>query len=60
MDAAFAMRCEARTVGRAGLHEELWVPAEDLDEFNGHIVGTIRVVASFFLEGTDPADGKPG
>jgi len=48
VDAAFAMQYEARTVGRTGVHEELWVPAEDLEQFNRHIVGTIRVVTSFF------------
>ncbi|MFG2113750.1 hypothetical protein ACGFRB_14145 [Streptomyces sp. NPDC048718] len=26
---------------------ELWVPAEELDEFNAHIVGTIEVVREF-------------
>ncbi|MFF9866210.1 hypothetical protein ACF1G0_12405 [Streptomyces sp. NPDC013953] len=26
---------------------ELWVPAEELDEFNRHIVGTIEVVHEF-------------
>ncbi|GII77455.1 hypothetical protein Sru01_24370 [Sphaerisporangium rufum] len=26
---------------------ELWVPAEDLDEFNAHIVGAIEVVREF-------------
>jgi hypothetical protein len=26
---------------------ELWVPAEELDEFNRHIVGSIEVVAEF-------------
>jgi hypothetical protein len=26
---------------------ELWVPAEDLDEFNEHIVGVIEVVREF-------------
>ena len=26
---------------------EYWIPAEDLDEFNRHIVGTIEVVASY-------------
>lgn len=24
-----------------------WIPAEDLDEFNRHIVGTIEVVAKY-------------
>ena len=28
-------------------HEELWVPAEELSEFNAHIVGTIAVVEAF-------------
>lgn len=26
---------------------ELWVPAEELDEFNAHIVGVIEVVHEF-------------
>ena len=26
---------------------EYWIPAEDLDEFNRHIVGLIEVVAEF-------------
>lgn len=26
---------------------EYWIPAEDLDEFNRHIVGTIEVVREF-------------
>ncbi len=26
---------------------ELWVPAEELDEFNAHIVGRIEVVREF-------------
>lgn len=28
-------------------HEELWVPAHELPEFNAHIVGTISVVEAF-------------
>lgn len=28
-------------------HEELWVPAEELDEFNSGILGQIEVVAAF-------------
>lgn len=30
------------------IHEELWVPAEELDNFNDHIQGSIRVVISFY------------
>ena len=32
----------------ASIHEELWVPAEDLAEFNRHVIGHIRVIAAFF------------
>jgi hypothetical protein len=32
------------------IHNELWVPAEELDEFNSQIVGEIRLVKSFFGE----------
>lgn len=32
-------------------HEELWVPAEELEEFNNHIDGLIEVDAAYFGEG---------
>jgi len=28
-------------------HEEYWIPAEDLEAFNGAIIGPITVVHSF-------------
>ena len=43
---AFAARYLVQTVGRS-YHQELWVPAEELAEFNGHIVGKIEVIARF-------------
>lgn len=46
VDAAFASRYPVQTAG-ARRHRELWVPAEELDEFNARIVGAIEVVASF-------------
>ena len=30
------------------IHNELWVPAEKLEEFNNNITGEIRLVISFF------------
>ena len=33
-------------------HTELWVPSEELEEFNRHIVGKIEVTQSFFKGGT--------
>jgi len=44
--AAYAGKFATQTVG-ANWHQELWVPAEELDEFNRHIVGLIEVVAGF-------------
>ncbi len=32
------------------IHNELWVPAEELEIFNKNIVGEIRVIAAFFGE----------
>jgi hypothetical protein len=46
VDATHAARFERRVVG-GRQHEELWVPADDLDEFNAHIVGKIAIVAAF-------------
>jgi hypothetical protein len=46
VESAFLARYERRVVGNQS-HEELWVPAEELDELNDHIVGLIEVVAAF-------------
>lgn len=29
-------------------HEELWIPAEQLEEFNRHIIGLIKVTGAYF------------
>jgi len=48
----FAVRTEfltkfpIQTVGSA-IHQELWIPAEDLAEMNRNIVGLIEVVAEY-------------
>ena len=44
VDSDYAERFEHHRVGGAGI-DELWVPAEQLDEFNDHIVGPIAVVS---------------
>ena len=44
--ADFLSRYAKRTVG-AKQHEEYWVPAEDLAEFNRNIVGRIEVISEF-------------
>jgi hypothetical protein len=48
---AFLARYHPKQVGAAE-HLEYWVPAEELAEFNRHIVGSIRVAAQF-------RNGKP-
>lgn len=47
VDAAFLSRYEVQTVGVGGLHEEYWIPADDLPAFNVAIVGTIETVQTF-------------
>ncbi|MER5338583.1 ADP-ribosylation/crystallin J1 [Micromonospora sp. NPDC002717] len=46
VDRVFASRYPIRQVGGRDILE-LWVPAEELDEFNQHIVGLIEVVHEF-------------
>jgi len=41
-----AARYERQIVG-AREHEELWVPAKELDDFNAAIVGQIEVIAAY-------------
>ncbi|MFD0899461.1 ADP-ribosylation/crystallin J1 [Actinomadura sediminis] len=54
VDAAFAERYPVRQVGGRTILE-LWVPAEELAEFNAHIVGRIEVVHEFRAGGGDGA-----
>ena len=46
VDAAFLARYPIQTAG-ARIHQEYWIPAEELEEFNRHIVGLIEVVETF-------------
>lgn len=45
----FLKRYTIQTVG-GSQHQEYWIPAEDLDNFNTHIVGKIEVIAEFRKE----------
>ena len=45
----FVARYEVKTVG-GSICKELWVPSDDLSEFNQNIVGTIEVIAEFHRE----------
>jgi hypothetical protein len=46
VDANYVSRFERKVVG-GRQHEELWIPAEELDEFNENIVGEIEVTQRF-------------
>ena len=46
VDADYASKFDRKVVG-GGLHEELWVPAEELEEFNSKIVGRIKVIGKY-------------
>lgn len=45
VDDAYISQYAVQTVG-ASYHQEYWIPAEALDAFNRHIIGTIAVVSS--------------
>jgi len=47
---AFLAHYQVHQVG-TGVHQEYWIPAEDLEEFNRNLVGPIEVIAEFL-----PAD----
>lgn len=43
---AYCAQFEVHCVG-SGTHQELWVPAEELENFNRHILGQIQVIHTF-------------
>jgi len=45
----FLSAYEAHTVG-SSIHQEYWIPADELSRFNANIVGNIEVVAEFFAK----------
>jgi hypothetical protein len=46
VSASFLSRHQRHTVG-SRVHEEYWIPAEELSAFNAAIVGSIELVASY-------------
>ena len=46
VDTHFLSRYAEQVVG-SDMHRELWVPAEDLEQFNQHILGRIEVTQRF-------------
>ena len=46
---AFLQRYAIKTVG-ASVHQEYWIPAEDLPAFNRNLVGEIEIIAEYRTE----------
>ncbi|WP_338870645.1 hypothetical protein WBJ53_23305 [Spirosoma sp. SC4-14] len=46
VDSEYLKKYKVENVGGT-IHNELWVPSEELDEFNRHIIGPINVVESY-------------
>jgi hypothetical protein len=46
VESEYLVRFAIQTAG-SRIHREYWIPAEELEEFNRHIVGTIRVLAEY-------------
>lgn len=45
----YVSKFEVKTVG-SSIHKELWIPAEELDEFNNNIIGNIKVIKEYYGE----------
>jgi len=52
VDEGYLGRYVAQTVG-ASVHQEYWIPADELEEFNRHLAGPIEVIAVY-----NPADAR--
>ncbi|MEM8598557.1 MAG: ADP-ribosylation/crystallin J1 [Bacteroidota bacterium] len=50
VDDAFVSRYDVQIVGSAKVHQELWVPTEELAAFNDHLLAPIDVVAAYYGE----------
>ncbi|NES84488.1 MAG: hypothetical protein F6K10_25490 [Moorea sp. SIO2B7] len=46
LNSEFLKKDQVQTVGSA-IDKELWIPAEELKEFNRNILGKIEVIAEF-------------
>ncbi len=46
IDDEYIRQFEIHTVGNT-YHQELWIPAEELEIFNRHIIGKIRIIKEY-------------
>ncbi len=54
--ADYLSKFEIQTVGAANVHQEYWIPAEDLDAFNKNLIGRIEVISTFIGERAERKD----
>jgi hypothetical protein len=63
VDDEYVSQFEIQIVGSSQVHQELWIPAEQLAEFNRHIFGKIKVVEAYygdkFTDRIDPNTNLP-
>lgn len=55
VEADFLARYKIQNVGGA-IHNELWVPSEEMEEFNSNIIGTIEVINAYLTAQSKPID----
>ncbi len=48
IDSAYAQRFNVHVVGSRNAHRELYVRAEELEEFNNHLIGKITVLSVYY------------
>ncbi len=62
VEQSYVERFEVHVVG-GNIHQELWIPAAELEEFNLHIFGKIKIVAAYygqnFSQEIDPRTNLP-
>jgi len=54
--ADYLSKFEIQTVGAANVHQEYWIPAEDLDAFNKNLIGRIEVISTVIGERAERKD----
>ncbi len=63
VDDTYVSQFEIQIVGSSQVHQELWIPAENLAQFNRHILGAIEIVAAYygdkFVGKIDPTTNLP-
>ena len=57
IDVSFIQKYKVENVG-GPIHNELWVPADELTAFNQHIVGEIRMTKAYFGKKYTPPENE--